>query len=97
MSDLRIFGWDLKILLSYLKSVSSSFSCCKVWCKKNSLSLGPKMPEIWNFFCHIWNQRPQVCLVAKFGAKIKILNMGLKMLDLGSFGLKFENNIIKLN
>ena len=29
--------------------------------------------------------------------KKKSLNMGLKMLDLSSFRLKLENNIIKLN
>ena len=38
-------------------------------------------------------------LISKFGAKIKILNLGPKMLDLGVFGLEFEKitDIIKIS
>ena len=32
-------------------------------------------------------------LISKFGAKIKILNLGPKMLDLSVFGLEFEKII----
>ena len=40
-------GWNLKMLLSYLKLVSSNLSCCKVWCKN-------KIPLIWDQKCLIW-------------------------------------------
>ena len=33
---------------------------------------------IWKYYYHIWNQRPRICLVAKFGGKIKILKFGTK-------------------
>ena len=29
-------GWNLKTLMSYLKSASSNLSCCKVWCKNEN-------------------------------------------------------------
>ena len=32
---------------------------------------------IWNY-CHILNQRPRICLIIKFGAKIKIFEFGTK-------------------
>ena len=44
--------------------------------------------------CHIWNQRPWICLAVKFGAKIKILKFETKMPDLGIFGLEFEHDIV---
>ena len=63
---------------------------CKVLSKN-------KNPGILNQKCLIWvfsNQRLRVCLISKFGAKIKILNLGLKTSYFGIFGLEFENNII---
>ena len=42
---------------------------------------------IWEYCCHVSNQRPQIWLVAKFGAKIRILKFGPYF---GSFGLEFE-------
>ena len=38
-------------------------------------------------YCHTWYQRPQICLVAK----IKSLNLGPKVPDLGILGLEVEN------
>ena len=40
-------------------------------------------------YCHIWN--PWICLVAKFGAKIKILKF---VAGNAWFGLEFENIIV---
>ena len=85
-------GWNSKILLSYLKSASSNFSC--IWCKKNSLSLGPKMLEILKDYCHIWNQHPQICQTAKFLEKMKMSKFGTKNALFGIFWLEFENNIL---
>ena len=45
-------GWNLKTILSYLKSAPSNLSNCKVSHKKKCLSFGPKMPDLgivdWN-------------------------------------------------
>ena len=60
---------------------------------------------IWKYYCHIWNLHPRICLVAKFGAKTKIvkknfvkttkmLKFGTKNVLLGYFWLEFENNIL---
>ena len=52
--------------------------------KWKCLNLGPKMPYLGIFGLefekniHIWNKRPWICLVAKFGAKLKILKFGIK-------------------
>ena len=46
-------------------------------------------------FCHIWNQRPQICLIAKFVAKKKkSLNLEPKTPFSGIFGLKFQTNVV---
>ena len=78
-----------KILLSYLKSASSGLSFSKI---------GPKTPDfcyfwagIWKQFCHIWNQWPRNCVIAKFGAKNKNLNMVPKMPYLGFFWPKMRD------
>ena len=43
-------------------------------------------------YCNIWNHLPLNCLIAKFGVKIiKSSNLGLKITDLGIFGLEFEH------
>ena len=64
----------MKKELSYLKSVSSILSNCKLWAgvSKN--------------YCKIWNQIPQICLIAKFGAKIKKLQFWTKNAWLEYFG-----------
>ena len=41
--------------------------------------------RIWKYYCHISNQRPRISLVAKFGAKTKILNFGPKNALFGYF------------
>ena len=50
--------------------------------------------RIWKYYCHISNQRPRISLVAKFGAKTKILNFGPKMPCLGIFGQEFEKKLL---
>ena len=46
--------------------------------KQNYLNLGPKLLYFGVFYCHISNQHPQICLISKFRAKIKILKFGIK-------------------
>ena len=43
------------------------------------------------------NQRPRVCIIAKFGAKIKIHKFGLKLPHLGIFGLNLKITLSYLN
>ena len=45
-------------------------------------------------YCHFRNQRPQICIIAKFGAETKVVKFWTKVPNLGVFGLKFENNIV---
>ena len=39
-------GWNLKIILPYLKSVPSNLSNCWVLCKKQKLNLEPEIPYL---------------------------------------------------
>ena len=48
MPYLGVLGSNFQNPLSYLQSVPSNFPYFKVWCKKKkkqSLNLGPKMPD----------------------------------------------------
>ena len=40
---------------------------------------------IWIYYCHVSKQRPWICLVVKFGAKIKILKFRTKNALFGYF------------
>ena len=41
--------------------------------------------EIWKNYCHIWNQPPWICVVAKFSAKVQIFNFEIKNACSGYF------------
>ena len=41
-------------------------------------------------YCHICNQHSPICLIAKFPAKIRILQLGKKMLYLGVSGSNYH-------
>ena len=77
MSYLSVLGSNFEKPLSYLKSAHSNLPCCKVSCKKKKLFVRFLYvgAGIWKYCCHIWNQRPRICLAAKFGAKITILRL----------------------
>ena len=71
-------GWKLPEILSYLISASSNLSCCK----NKILKFGTKSAWFgylgsgsWKYYCHIWNQHPRICLIAKFSEKKKCLNV----------------------
>ena len=80
--------WNLKKLLSHLKSSPLNLSNCKISQKKKKrLNLGLKMPyfilgyfwaRILKIYCHIWNQHPRTCLIAKFREKMKMPKFGTK-------------------
>ena len=87
--------------LSYLKSAPSNLSNCKIlWKNKNSSNRDQKC-LIWVFWqkmpymsifglefekkYHIWNQRPWICLVSKFGATLKIRKFEIKNARFGYF------------
>ena len=40
---------------------------------------------IWKYYCHVSNQRPQICLVAMLSAKVKILKFRTKNALFGYF------------
>ena len=86
-------GWHLKIILSYLKSAPSNFVNYKIsWKNRNRLNRGPKNALFGYFwtrtfknYCHIWNQHPRICLVAKFCEKTKLPKSGTKNILFGYF------------
>ena len=41
-------------------------------------------------YCHVYNECPPICLIAKFHAKIGILRFGKKMPYLGTLESNFE-------
>ena len=41
--------------------------------------------EIWKQYCHIWNQHPRICLIAKFREKTKMPKFGTKNALFGYF------------
>ena len=77
---LGIFGLEFENTIVIFDINALEFSNCNVWCKIKTLKFTTKniwfvyfWAGIWKYFYHIWNQRPRVCLVAKFDAKIRIL------------------------
>ena len=47
---------------------------------------------ISKYYCHIWNQRPQICLIAKFREKRKTPKFGIKNALLGYFCAGISKN-----
>ena len=45
---------------------------------------------IVRIYCHICNQHPPICLIAKFPAKFRILQLGTKKLYLGVSGSNYH-------
>ena len=45
-------------------------------------------------YCHIYNQRPSICVIAKFRAKTRIPKFGTKKVLFGSFGQQFRKTIV---
>ena len=86
MPHLSTFDWNLKMILSYLKSAPSNLSNCKISRKnKKKLKFGIKNTLFGYFwarisknYCHIWNQLPQICLIVKFFRKTKMPKCGIK-------------------
>ena len=112
------FGANIKILKFETKNAWFGYFWAGIWkqyCFKSAFlnqhasSAWPKMLHVSIFglefkknYCHIWNQHPRICLIAKCRKKAKIpefgakfcLNVGPKMPSLGIFGLNFVNYIV---
>ena len=81
-------GWNSKKSLSYLKLTPSNkfgakikilkFSTKNAWC-------GYFWARILKNYCHIWNQHPRICLIAKFHEKMKMPKFGTKNALFGYF------------
>ena len=101
MRDQVFWGWNLKIILSYLKSAPWYLSGYKISWKMKMPKLGAKnalfgyFPTgVWKTYCHTWNQRPWICLVAKFGRKLNILKFGTKNALFGYFWVRILKNLL---
>ena len=84
----ELFGYSCRNIsekpLSYLQSAPSNLPYCKVlYKKKKVLRFGSKNANfgarIVKHYCHIWNQRPRICLLTKFDANTKIFKFGTKI------------------
>ena len=60
--------------------------------KQNCLNLGQKMPDlgilgarVWKQYCHIWNQHPGICLIAKFLENTEMRKFGTRNALFGYF------------
>ena len=87
MPYLDISGLRFENNIIKFKTNTPNLSASKIsWKKQKCLYLGPKIlicvpyswAGIWKHYCHIWNHCPRICLVAKFGAKIKTFKFGTK-------------------
>ena len=86
----------IKFLISTLEFVKLK----TVIQNKKKLNLGPKKLYLGLLVgklktnCHICNQRPPICLMAKFCAKIRILKIRFKNDLFLCFGQQFGKNIV---
>ena len=79
-------GKNFKKILSYLKSASSNLSYWKILQKKTKMLkfgttnalFGCLWPNILKNYCHIWNQHPQIAVIAKFLEIMKMAKFGTK-------------------
>ena len=100
MSCSGILCWTLKKRMIYLKSATSNLSKSKFRAKiilKFRIIIAIFVyfwAEIWKYYCNIWNHCPQICLAAKFGAKIKVLKFGTKSALFEYFGCEFGETIL---
>ena len=92
----------LKKLLSYLKSAPTNVSICKISRKMKIPKFRTKMEWFMYFwagtlkeYCHIWNQHPRICLIAKFCEK-NCLILGQKCLIWVFLRTKFQKLLLYL-
>ena len=108
MHTKMLSGWNLKTILSYLKSAKICL-IIKFRIKIKKPKFGTKNALFWYFwtkmaylgifglefykyYCHIWNQHPQICLIAKFCEKEKIPKFGTKNALFGYFWARILKN-----
>ena len=101
------FDWNLKILLSYLKSVPLNLPDCKIPYQNKILKSGNQnalfgyfWTGIWKGYCHIWNQHfwhQRSFIKATFCAKLKILKSKTKnsYLDVESSNFQKQLSYLK--
>ena len=60
--------------------------------KQKCQNLGPKVSDfgifsagVWKQYCHIWNQHPRICLIAKICGKTKMPKCGTQNASVGYF------------
>ena len=92
----------LKKLLPYLKSVPSNLSHCKILQKNPKIfKFETKNALFWYFwarilktYCHIWNQCPRICLIAKYRKKTKMPKFGAKNALFGYFWARIWKKLL---
>ena len=90
---------NLKMLLSYLKSVPSNLSDFKFSSKIKILKFETKnalFGYFWTWiskqYFHIWNHQTRICLVARFREKMKMPKFGIKNALLGYFWARISKS-----
>ena len=95
--------WNLKKLMSYLKSTPSNLSKYQKSSKTTTITAATKngtknalfrhfWARILKNYCHIWNTHPQICLIVKFHEKTKLPKFGTKNALFGYFWARILEN-----
>ena len=101
------FGAKTKILKFRTKNALFGYFWAGIWKKtvvifeilQKCLNLGPKMRDSGNFglefeknYCHIWNQHPRICLIAKYHEIVRMPKFEIKSTKFGYFGARILKN-----
>ena len=95
--------YNFKKILSYFKSAPSNLYICKFWEEAKLTKFGTKnslFGYFWatslNYYCHIWNQHPQICLTAKFSKITKTPKFRTKNPFFGYFWARIYKNCFRI-
>ena len=95
MSYFGIFGLEFEKTVAIFEINTLKFVWLQISRKNKNVSnasLGYFWAGIWKKYCHIWNQHPRLCLIAKFYKKTKIPKFGTKNALFGYFWTRILKN-----
>ena len=95
-------GQNFEKLLSYFKSAPSNLCNCKILLKNKNRQIwenkNPLFRYFWarflKYYCHIWNQHPEICWIVKFHGKTRLHKFGTKNALFRYFWVYFRKPIV---
>ena len=92
MPYLGIFGLEIAKTVVIFQISTLKLSNCKFLEKTKTSKFGTKnmwfgyfAAGTWKQYCHIWNQQPRICLIAKYREITKMPKFGTKSASLEYF------------